>query len=258
MRLLVTRAEPDALKLRATLEEMGHEATVEPLLSVAFVENPVIDLEGVQALIATSRNGVRALRNHPLRREAVSIPLFAVGRATADEARTLGFETVITGAGNAHALVNHIVSVVDPAAGLLLHLAGDRLAVDLAGDLEAQGFRVVEVVVYRTVAARFLSGDTIEQIAMGEIDGVILLSPHTAAVYASLVRKQGLGAYVRAMTHFCLSEAVARRLADLGQVRIEVAERPTLKEVLASVAAHTAQSQRGDGPGLHSSDDEDI
>ena len=32
MRLLVTRPEPDALKLRAALEEHGHEATVEPLL----------------------------------------------------------------------------------------------------------------------------------------------------------------------------------------------------------------------------------
>lgn len=256
MRLLVTRAEPDALKLRAQLEEMGHEATVEPLLSVAFEDNPNIDLDGVQALIATSRNGVRALRNHPLRREAAAIPLFAVGRATADEARTLGFETVITGAGNADALINHIVSVVDPAAGLLLHLAGDRLAVDLVGDLEAQGFRVVEVVVYRTVAARFLSEDAVEQIAMGEIDGVILLSPHTAAVYASLIRKQGLRSAVRALTHFCLSQAVARRLEELGQARIEIAARPTLKEVLASIAAHTAQSHGEDGPGPRSSDDD--
>lgn len=243
MRFLVTRAEPDALKLRATLEDMGHEATVEPLLTVAYEEDPVIDLEGVQALIATSRNGVRALRNHPARSAAVSIPLFAVGRATADEARALGFETVITGAGNAEALMNHIVSVVDPAAGLLLHLAGDRLATDLAGDLEAQGFRVLEVVVYRTVAAKSLSDDTVEQLAMGEIDGVLLLSPHTATVYASLVRKHGLQSVVRAMTHFCLSEAVARRLEPLGRLDVDVAAAPSLKEVLASVAERAAQSE---------------
>lgn len=243
MRFLVTRAEPDALKLRATLEDMGHEATVEPLLTVAYEEDPVIDLEGVQALIATSRNGVRALRNHPARSAAVSIPLFAVGRATADEARALGFETVITGAGNAEALMNHIVSVVDPAAGLLLHLAGDRLASDLAGDLEAQGFRVLEVVVYRTVAAKSLSDDTVEQLAMGEIDGVLLLSPHTATVYASLVRKHGLQSVVRAMTHFCLSEAVARRLEPLGRLDVDVAAAPSLKEVLASVAERAAQSE---------------
>ncbi len=246
MRLLVTRAEPDAVKLRATLEEMGHEATVEPLISVAYVENPDIDLDGVQALIATSRNALRALRNHPIRREAVGLPLFAVGKATAEEARAIGFETLITGAGTADALMNHIVSVADPAAGLLMHLAGDRLAVDLAGDLEAQGFRVVEVVVYHSVAAKSFSDDAIEQLAMGEIDGVILLSPHTAAVYANLVRKHGLTASVRGLTHFCLSQAVARRLEPLAATDIEIAAEPSLREVLASISLRTAQSDEDD------------
>ncbi len=247
MRLLVTRAEPDAIKLRAKLESMGHEATVEPLLSVDYVENPAIDLDGVQALIATSRNALRALRNLPVRREAVGLPLFAVGKATAEEARALGFSTVITGAGNAQALMNHIVSVVDPAAGLLMHLAGDRLAGDLAGDLEAQGFRVVEVVVYRTIAARGFSSDTLEQLAMGEIEGVILLSPHTATVYASLVKKSGLVRYVDGMTHFCLSQAVAKRLEPLGKLRVEVAAEPSLRQVLALIGTGSGKSFDDDG-----------
>jgi len=92
MRLLVTRPEPDALKLRAALEEHGHEATVEPLLSVSFEDGDELDLDGVQALIATSRNGLRALKSHPALAEARALPLFAVGGATAKEARALGFE----------------------------------------------------------------------------------------------------------------------------------------------------------------------
>ena len=98
MRLLVTRPEPDALKLRAALEERGHQATVEPLLSVSFDDGEEFDLDDVQALIATSRYALRALRAHPLRTAARKLPLFAVGRATAAEGRALGFETVITGA----------------------------------------------------------------------------------------------------------------------------------------------------------------
>ena len=171
MRLLVTRPEPDALKLRAALEERGHEATVEPLLTVSFDDTDPIDLEGVQAVIATSRNGLKALRSHPQLAEARKLPLFAVGRATATEARALGFETVITGAGTAAQLVAHIVSVADPAAGLILQLAGDTLAGDLKGELELQGFRVVQPVVYRMQPAKALSEDTVEQLAMGEIDG---------------------------------------------------------------------------------------
>lgn len=93
MRLLVTRPEPDALKLGAILEEAGHEAAVEPLLSVSF-EGEAIDVDGAQALVATSRNALRALKASPALAQARRLPLFAVGKATADEARALGFAGV--------------------------------------------------------------------------------------------------------------------------------------------------------------------
>jgi uroporphyrinogen-III synthase len=241
MRLLVTRPEPDALKLRAALEELGHEATVEPLLEVTFENCDAIDFEGVQAVIATSRNGLRALRSHPARAVARKLPLFAVGKATAKEARALGFETVVTGAGTVNELVTHIVSVADPAEGLLLHLAGDRLAGDLKGELEAQGFRVLQPVVYRTIAASSFSADTVAQLASGEIDGVILLSPRTATIYARLMAKHGLAAVARGLVHFCLSEAVARRLAPLGPIESAIAEAPKLEEILALIEEAATQ-----------------
>lgn len=235
MRLLVTRPEPDALKLLAILEEAGHEATVEPLLSVSFEGDEPIDLESAQALIATSRNALRALKagNHVA--QARHLPLFAVGKATAAEARTLGFETVVTGAGTAPELVAHIVSALDPAAGLVVHLAGDVLAGNLSAELEAHGFRIMQPVVYRMIEAKAFSDDAIEQIGMGEIEGVILMSPRTASVYAELVRKAGLTAQVREIPHFCLSPAVARRLQPLGEMDTRVAEAPHLEDLLALI-----------------------
>lgn len=241
MRLLVTRPEPDALKLGAVLEEMGHEATIEPLLSVSFEDGEPIELDGAQALIATSRNALRALKASSMLARARALPLFAVGKATAAEARALGFEMVVTGAGTAAELVAHLVSALDPAAGLLVHLAGDKLATDLRGELEAQGFRVVQPVVYRMLPATALSAETIEQLAMGEIDGVILMSPRTAAVYVALVRKHGLAATIRPLPHFCLSAAVARRLEALGTIRIEIADSPRLEEMLALIEEAAAQ-----------------
>lgn len=241
MRLLVTRPEPDALKLQALLEDAGHEATVEPLLSVSFDNADPIDLESVQALIATSRNALRALRSSPALAEARHLPLFAVGKATATDARALGFETVITGAGTGAELVGHIVSALDPAAGLLVHLAGDTLAGNLRSELEGHGFRVEQPVVYHMVAARAFSDDAVEQLGMGEIEGVILMSPRTATVYAELVRKHGLAATIRPVPHFCLSAAVARRLEPLGDVVKHVADGPRLEEVLALIDDVTAQ-----------------
>jgi uroporphyrinogen-III synthase len=242
MRLLITRPEPDALKLAGVLEELGHEATVEPLLSVSFEDTDRIELDGAQALIATSRNALRALKASAALAEARGLALFAVGRATAAEGRALGFATVVTGAGTAAELVGHIVSALDPAAGLVVHLAGDTLAFDLEAELEAHGFRVMQPLVYRMLPAQALSDATVEQLGMGEIDGVILMSPRTAEVYAALVKKHGLAAAVRPLPHFCLSQAVARRLRPLGDVRAEIAEAPRLEELLALVEDAAAQS----------------
>ncbi len=243
MRLLVTRPEPDALKLGGVLEQMGHEATVDPLLSVSFEDSEPVDLESAQALIATSRNALRAIKSSPALATARGLPLFAVGKATAAEARALGFETVVTGAGTGAELIAHIVSALDPAAGLVVHLAGDTLAVNLQAELETHGFRVLQPVVYRMLPARSLSEGTVEQLAMGEIEGVILMSPRTAAVYASLVRKHALTATIRPLPHFCLSAAVARRLQPLGAVRVEISEAPRLEELLALIDETAAQLQ---------------
>jgi uroporphyrinogen-III synthase len=241
MRLLVTRPEPDALKLRALLEEAGHQATVEPLLSLSFDSGDPIDLDGAQALIATSRNALRALKASPALVAARHLPLFAVGKATAAEARVLGFETVVTGAGTAAELVAHIVSVLDPATGVLVHLAGDTLATDLGGELEAHGFRVRQPIVYRTVPATAFADRTVEELVAHDIDGVILLSPRTAAIYAGLMGKHGLVSVARMLPHFCLSEAVARRLQPLAPIPTRIAEAPRLEEVLALVDDSAAQ-----------------
>jgi uroporphyrinogen-III synthase len=243
MRLLVTRPEPEALRLRAILEELGHEVVVEPLLRVSFENCDEIDLEDVQALVATSRNGLRALKASGHLEQARRLPLFVVGGATASEARALGFHVIVTGAGTVGALIGHIASARDPAAGLLLHLAGDQVAGDLKRELELLGFRLRQPVVYRTEATSALSPAAIEALRLGAIDGVILMSPRTASVYVALVRKHDLASAVQKVTHYCLSRAVARRLEPLGAVPVAVARAPSLEEVLALLNEAAAKSE---------------
>ena len=105
MRVLVTRPEPDALKLKGLLEARGHSAAVEPLMQVEFEDFDPDELDGVTVLIATSRNALRALRGSPALAQARKLRVYAVGAATAQEARRLGFGMVVKGPGTADALV---------------------------------------------------------------------------------------------------------------------------------------------------------
>lgn len=235
MRILITRAEPDALKLKGLVEERGHEAVVEPLISVSYEDCDPIDLEGVTSLIATSRNGLRALRHAELVDEARRLTVFAVGAATAEEARRMGFHTVIKGPGTASALAPLIASTVDPAEEMLLHLAGDRLAVDVARELAEQGFRAQHATVYRMVPAERLTATTREQLGDGDIEAVLLMSAETAAIYARLMVRHHLKEVSREIIHLCLSSAVAARLKPLGEVPVDIADQPTLEEMLALI-----------------------
>lgn len=233
MRLLVTRPEPDALALKARLEEMGHEATVAPMLSVSFQNADPIDLAEVHALIATSRNGLKALKAQGAHRIASQLPIFVVGQATAREARALGFSEIVVGGGTVASLVPEIVGSADPQSDVLMHLAGDEVAGNIAHELELHGFRVMQPVVYRMVPTVAFTPDVEEQIETGEIEGVLLFSPRTAAIYADLIVQHGLVKASRRLNHYCLSRAVAQRLAPLAPVRIELAETPDLDAMLS-------------------------
>lgn len=236
MHILVTRPEPDALKLKGLLHQRGHEAAVEPLHHVVFDGAEPIDLEGVTGLVATSRHGLMALANDPdMLAAARGLTVFAVGAATARLARQMGFRRIVKGPGTAAALVPVIASTVDAAEEVLLHLAGERMAVDVAGELSAHGIRASTAHVYRMEARTSLSDATRDMIRGGDIDGVLLMSGETAAVWAALVAGGGLAVACREIVHLCLSDGIAARLAPLGQLPVEVADGPTLEDALALV-----------------------
>jgi uroporphyrinogen-III synthase len=232
MLFLVTRPEPDASKLKALIENAGLEAIVEPLMTAEFLPEALDGLDGVSALVATSRNGLRALSHSPFLQDALRIPLFVVGRGTAEEARRLGFERIAVGPGSVVGFAAAIAGTLDPADGLILHLAAEQKAGDLAGELDMLGFRVLQPVVYRMKAEEALSEGIREAIGDGTIEGVVLMSPRTARIYAGLIRRHGLADAAAEVVHVCLSDAVAKGLAALGDVPVEVADKPSLNALM--------------------------
>ena len=236
MRLLVTRPEPDATAMKAHLVAQGHEVLIEPLMAIRFDDLDPIELEGVQALVATSRNGVRALAASPEFEDARALPLFAVGPGTAGAARALGFEQVIQGPGTGRELVAFIADNIDVNEGSLLHLAGDVLAFDFAGELARLGYHVLQPVVYVSEAVERLSGSTQARLRNGQVEGILLLSPRTAEIYSALIQQHELQDAVRTITHLCISDAAAAKLASLQPVKVVIAAAPNLKEVLALTA----------------------
>ena len=223
MTILITRPREDADTLAQKLSDHGIESVIEPLLTIHFEGGGPVDLAGAQALVVTSANGLRAFVHRNPERD---IDVIAVGDATARAARQAGFRRVQSAAGDVTALAELAMHTRDPGAGALVHVAGSRIAGDMKGLLEREGFTYRREVLYHAEKATALAPETVTAIEAGTITGVALYSPRTAGAFCALADAAGLGRGIGAVTAYCLSGQVAERVRALNWRAVRIAPRP--------------------------------
>lgn len=236
MHILVTRPVEDAEDLKSRLERLGHRVTLAPLVSIELNAIPLTAIEHATALIATSRNALRALAGSPALRLATTLPLFVVGPGTAATALEMGFQDVFEGAGTASDLVPTVIRKWREEGGLFVYLAGDVQAFDLKSALASAGVNIAQVTAYRSVAAETLPEGVISALRSRDIDAVILMSPRTAETWAHLTAALSPPPDLSGLTHLCISQSVADAVSKrLDAKRILTAANPNLEELLALI-----------------------
>ena len=244
---LLTRPRADSEILAALLRARGVDSLIEPVIEILPLDGARLPpLAPIQALLLTSANGVRALAallgtpleapEAPEAPEARDLPLLAVGAATAEAARQAGFTNVESAGGDVAALAALAKTWLDPARGPLLHIAGSRIAGDLAARLGDQGFAVERHCIYRAEASDALSGETHDALASSKIDMVLFFSPRSARAFVKLIRAAAPESVPARITAICLSPAVAEEAAGIKWRRIRAASRPEQAALLDEVA----------------------
>jgi uroporphyrinogen-III synthase len=233
MRLLVTRPQDDAESFASLLRERGHVPVLAPLMEVHFFPGQSLPLEGVQAVLATSANGVRGIAARTSRRD---LTLYAVGPQTAEAARQAGFPIVISAEGDSAALVETVAKDADPARGALLHAAGTETAGRVRQALQAHGFRVETEILYEAQPAEVLPVFAADTLRADTLDGVLLFSPRTAKTFAHLVNAADLSLHCARLVAFCISAATAEALGTLNFNRVAVAGAPNQDAILALIS----------------------
>lgn len=229
---LVTRPREDSEAVALALSARGIDSLIEPLLDIEPVSGAAIDPAGLQGLLVTSANGARAVaRLLPDR----SLPVWAVGDSSARAARALGFTRVESAQGDVETLADLVIDRVEPARGALLHAAGETVAGDLSGRLEARGFTVRRETVYRAVTARALSDEAATALRAGRIDMALFFSPRTADTFVNLLTDAGLGGTLTRIEAYGLSANVTAKLAPLPWAALHRAAEPTLAALLAAI-----------------------
>ncbi len=231
MRILITRPAEDGAGIAARLAERGHQGLIAPLLAARYDEARHLDLSGVQAVLVTSANGVRALARATQRRD---ISIFAVGPQTTMEAQKAGFTHIRNADGNARDLARRAGKWAAPRKGVLLHVASTDAPGTLVSLLTEAGFTARRVPLYRIEAAADLPQAATRALIDGRLDAAMFFSPRSASVFRDVLQQLD-ARLAEGLTALCISAETAAALSPLPFASVRIADRPNQGAMLALV-----------------------
>jgi len=222
MRVVITRPQPQGARTAAVLAARGHDVWEVPLMTIEPVE---ADLSGAWGAVAiTSANAPAAIAGNPARASLGNLPLYAVGRRSAEAAQDAGFANVTSAGGDVRDLLQLLRE--RKAGAPLLYLAGEDRAADLVAELAAHGVAAEMRVVYRAVVQPFPDELAAALEAGDDVQAVLHFSKRSAENYIAGAQAAGVGGAAMGVRHYCLSEQVAAPLRAAGAARVTVAPRP--------------------------------
>lgn len=173
--VIVTRAQPGNTETTDRLNRLGCDPIPAPVLAlVPLPETEIPETVDLSGLIFTSANGVRS---YTARRSDRSLPVWCVGPATADAARTAGFRTVHESSGNSDDLARFIATTIQPDTLPLLHVANQDAAGALAQELRRLGHKVLFAGIYAMRTAKQLPARVLR---LNRDDPAVILLVHSA------------------------------------------------------------------------------
>lgn len=240
MLMLVTRPEPDAETTQLRLEALGITAVTAPLMVRRTLDTELPAGDGFAAMAVTSPNALRALAERGAVAQFLHLPVYAVGRKTADDALALGFAEAIDTGGTFGDVVNALAHA--GLAGPVFYPAGTHLSGDLARSVAASGVSVETCAVYEMVAGPV---DNLRAVlSRGLPDAVLHYSRRSAELFVAALDGQLDQARRSAMEMLCISEKVAEPLISAHFNRISLADHPN-DDAMMTLALAFAREQNG-------------
>ena len=239
--MLVTRPEPGAEKTADMLRRTGHEPVVMPLSRTVALTDNGKDLNGAAAaaVAVTSAAALRHWTSCGIDPARLALPFYAVGDATGEAARKLGFRDVQIGGGTGADLAVSIIKAVAAndlqpsqqhpllyAAGRVRH--GEFESAIVAADLP---LKVVEI--YDTEEISYSTDYILRQFLPHENAAALFYSRNAAALFFATFDHADTDKRLENWTFLCMSEQVAEAVPHRFEIQTHVAGAPREKDLFA-------------------------
>lgn len=213
MRVLVTRAQPQADATASLVKALGHQPIVAPLTQVIALESGVDQVRRLIAdpahvMVATSARAVQTLLDAGLLTFVIAARWVVVGQRAADLLENAGAQLVADPAGD----VRGLIAVLPTDRPLTYLCARDRKP--LLED--SVSFHAV-IPVY---AARALDGFgdlAAEDLRSNGFDCALIYSPRGAELLVDALKQAGLLDLLTNTRWFCLSDEVSQAFSARSQ-----------------------------------------
>ncbi len=232
MRVLVTRPQHSGERTAKRLRELGHEPILLPLSHPVHDANAALrGLSTTKGSIAiTSAETIRALTAHDAELAVhLARPLFAVGDATAEEARAIGFSSVTASGGSGAELAE---TIAKKAGGSVLYLAGSPRAETFEKRASEIGLRITVAECYRMEPTP-IAQQVLDTIFEQQPDAILFFSRQTAEDFFRVAEPQMRPDRVDGIRLLCLSKSVAEVVPASLQGDVSIAAMPEERSLLS-------------------------
>ena len=226
-KLLLTRPYEDSLSLASKLEHMNIKSLISPVLTLQYFQDLIFPHTYFTAIV-TSRHAIRALALNNLDR---SIPIIAVGDATAEMAEKLGFTRVSRGENTAKSLISFILDKV-PTTQPLVYAHGKDIKYYLHDILEEDGYSIQNLVVYDAVARTEMAPDIVEALKNKQLTHVAFFSERSVKIFLQQLQHHKIEDMAQHLETIAFSQDIAQQLFGSRWKAVHVLEYPSLNSFL--------------------------
>lgn len=237
--VLVTRPRLDAERTAAKLEKRGFRPLIAPVMEIAST-GAALPPGPFDALVVTSANAVGRLAEDPSFASLGLAKTFAVGARTAQAARNIGLDPVLSADGDRHDLAALIARSLQRPSRLLVVVGRDHHP-DLVQSLAEAGHDPVVAVLYESRPVERLDAAATDALKRGAVGHVLHYSPASARAFLACADGAGMGEPARRLQHAALSRAVAEVLWEAGAAIVDIAARPDEEALLDALAGAAAR-----------------
>ena len=230
--ILITRPEDEAKKLSLILDQKQIAHHIDSLISFSILSKKEINItsnifliSSIQAIYSMQKNNL--FKNSDL----ASGSFYVIGSRSSQLLKKLGMNQVEDTFADFNSF-NSFISY-NKIKNQINYLCGDIITQEAERAVESK--KLNKIILYKTIAAKQFSNETIKLMNSGIIDSVILYSQYTSSIYHQLVTESKMEERARNIKCYCLSSRIAQFMQKKGYNRCIVSDNPNQESLISSI-----------------------